>query len=514
MDFELLFRDGIVVDGTGADRTRANVAITDGEIVDVGPDLDGADADRTVSVDGSIIAPGFVDVLSYADLQLFVDPTRVGKVRQGITTELVGTSGYSVAPRWYTESETYRWRPGKEDWKAFLSTDLGRADDAWDWGSVQDYLQAVDEAAPATNVATFVGHGSLKYNVTGLREVPPTAEEVEELCTLLELGLRDGAVGLSTSIPLLERSATEEITALLDRLTGLDRPLVVRASGADHDTLSGILDIVEPAGVVHLTDLAGRAGTRTSTPVAAVEAAADCGLTVTGDVTPYDREVILLASLLPPESFAEGDQKLRELLAADGRTDDLRRALSEAADWSEVVLVGDRDGAGATVEDLAARQETTVTDLVCELLMVDLETRIEVPVMDPDVRDRALSDRRITVATDGSLAASRTRREHGTFAAFLEHSRENVGLEEAIRKLTSLPADAFGLEKKGRIEPGADADLVVFDPADIADRTTREDPTNRPTGVRHVLVGGRFVVRAGEAVEESTGRTIRFPTPT
>lgn len=517
MTLDLLLTDAVVVDGTGRERFEGSVGVVDGTIEAVarGSTIQ-QDAARTVDVGGDVVAPGFVDVLSYADLDLFEQPDRSAKVGQGVTTELVGASGYSMAPLWYKAEESNAWRLGEADWRTFLSAQFGRAEATWDWGSVAQYLDAVADAGPATNVATFVGHHTLRHNVTGLRELPPTEDELREMCDLLEMGLMDGALGLSTSATLIEGVVPTEIEALVDRLAERDRPLAVATGGRDVEAFDVLFEAAAEADVpVHLCELTGSTRSRRGPPLRIVASADDADVTPTSDVTPYETEVTMLASLLPEDLFGEGEAAFRQAIEDPTARDAVREDLTDAADWSEVSILPTHEEGETSIATLAASRDAPVADLVCELLASDLETAVTVPTARREAIDEALLDDRVTVATGGSLAAWRTRRAHGTFAAFVGdlRRRTDLGLEEAIRKVTFLPATRFGLAEKGRIVRGADADLVVFDPDAVADRTSREAPRAAPAGVDHVLVDGTFTVRAGEITGERAGEPIRLPNP-
>lgn len=512
MTLDLLVVDAVVVDGTGRDRFEGVVGIDGDEIAVVEADPDARpEADAVIDVGGHVVAPGFVDIQSFADLEVFVSPDRPGKIRQGVTTELVGSSGYSAAPLWYKSDDRHGWRLSDEDWRTLLSTQLGRADDAWNWGSVGDYLDAVAETSVATNVGTMVGHGTLQHNVTGFRELPPTGDELEEMADLLEMGFIDGAVGFSTAPSLVEDTVDPVLQAFVDRAGNRDRPVAVSARERDDGTLSRVFDAAGDAGVsVHLGALAVEAARRPADPGDLLARASDAGLDPTGDVTPYDTETVMLVSLLPREVLDESGETFQAALEDADVRDRLRDDLPTAVDWSRVRVTEPSDATGRTVAELASDRETTVADLVCDLLADDLETTVTVPTAGRDTLDRSVADERITVATGGALASTRAGRAHGTFAAFLSTGRRraDIGLEEAVRRVTSLPARTFGLDGKGTVTPGADADLVVFDPDEVADRTTTE-PRRPPAGVETVLVGGTRALDEGELTGERPGEPIR-----
>jgi N-acyl-D-amino-acid deacylase len=248
---DTLLTNARVVDGTGAPWFRGAVGVSDGEIVVVSrvPDPD-RDAETVVDLDGAVVAPGFIDTHSHSDLQLFEDPTLAPKVRQGITTEMLGQDGFSMAPM-HREG-------GAEEWADQLSGLAGRTDREWTWGSVADYLDAVDDSGVAPNVGTLVGHGTVRFNVLGMSDDDPTDDELAEMADLVTEAMDDGAFGLSTALVITPCSyaSTHEITELARRLEPYGRPFVahIRSERADiWDALDEFVDVGDDANVpIHL----------------------------------------------------------------------------------------------------------------------------------------------------------------------------------------------------------------------------------------------------------------------
>jgi N-acyl-D-amino-acid deacylase len=329
------------------------------------------------------------------------------------------------------------------------------------------------------------------------------------------MGFIDGAVGFSTAPSLVEDTVDPVLQAFLDRAARRDRTVAVSTRERDDGTLSRVFDAAGDAGVsVHLGELAAGAARRPADPGDLLARASDAGVDSTGDLTPYDTETVMLVSLLPRKVVDESGETFQAALEDADVRDRLRDDLPTAVDWSRVRVTGPPDVAGSTVAELASDRETTVADLVCNLLANDLEATVVVPTADRDALDRSVADERITVATGGALVSTRARRAHGTFAAFLSTGRRraDIGLEEAVRRVTSLPARTFGLDGKGTVTPGADADLVVVDPDRVADLTTETEPRRPPAGVETVLVGGTRALDEGELTGERPGEPIRVST--
>ncbi|RAW46356.1 D-aminoacylase, partial [Halorubrum sp. 48-1-W] len=225
---DLLIENARVVDGTGAPWFRGAVSVDDGgiEAVHRGPPRD-VDAETTVDADGRVVCPGFIDTHSHSDLELFEDPTLAPKLRQGITTEILGQDGFSMAPM-YRDG-------GAEEWAKQLGALAGRADVDWTWGSVADYFDAVEGNGIAPNVALLVGHGTVRFDVLGMDDRAPTDDELDEMADLVTEALEDGAVGFSTGLIYTPctYADTDEVRELAARLGPYGRPFVahVRSEG-------------------------------------------------------------------------------------------------------------------------------------------------------------------------------------------------------------------------------------------------------------------------------------------
>lgn len=513
MPLDLLLTNATIIDGTGDNRTPGGViGITDGVISLVDTEQPRAtEARTTIDVAGNTVAPGFIDILSYADLEVFSAPARSMKLHQGVTTELVGTNGYSMAPLWYKAEETHSWRLGEADWRTFLSGQFGRAEEAWDWGSVSDYLAAVDQTMPGTHIGTLVGHGTLRHNVTGLRELPPTEEEVTEMGDLLELGLMDGGLGLSTTTALLDNTVSTEVRSLVERLAEYDCPVVVRCTSGPEGAIDSLHNAAAEYDVpVHLSDLSGASLTGL-TPGDHLAAARQHGLDPTGDISPYDDAVVTLTELLPREVYEGGEAGFTDFLDNADQADELRDEIATATEWNEARLLPPHPAAGCSVADVAESSNTPLAEVVVSLLNREAETHLLIPAGNPSELANVRSSPAVTVSTGGTAETARTRRKYGSFVASLEAAsqRDDIDLTEQIRKLTSLPADLFGLRNKGRIEEDMDGDLVILDSDSLAEGSTWDAPERLPSGIEHVLVGGRFAIKHGETTGERSGQPLR-----
>ena len=527
----ITIRNARVVDGTGAPWFRGAVTLDGGEIAEIHREPDSSrTAGTVIDADGQVVAPGFVDTHSHSDLRLFSEPTLAPKVRQGITTEVLGQDGFSMAPMYREDTDA---------WETHLSGIDGKLDGEWTWGSTADYLDAVDAVGPGPNVATLVGHGTVRFNVLGFEDATPTAGEIEEMADLVTEALDDGAVGFSTGLvyPPARYADTQEVRELAARLEPYGRPFVAHIRNERRriwEALDEFVDIGDDADVpLHLSHfkLAGPAQQgKVDRAESVIEAARERGVDLTVEQYPYTAGSTTLANVLPPWVQAEGpDQTLAYLRSEDAR-ERIRRDIDEwridgwenrgaYTGWENIEVTNvassaDEHVEGESIRAIADDRDTDPVTVVCDLLV---ESELEVGMLlhqlrEADVR-QLLTNERVNVATDGLFGAHPHPRVYGTYPRILgRYVRELnlLTLEEAVRKMTSLPARAMGLQSKGVLRPGLDADLVVFDPATVESNATYDRPRQHPTGISHVVVDGTFVVRDGELTDARPGSAIRM----
>jgi len=529
--FDIVFEDARIVDGTGSPWFRGAVAVDDGRIarIERGTGVD-IDAQTTVAVEGNVLAPGFIDTHSHSDLKLFADPLLKPKLRQGITTEILGQDGFSIAPM-YPEG-------GDTEWQDHLGGLAGRVDRDWTWESFSDYLDAVEENGVAPNVASHVGHGTVRYNVMGMADRRPTDDELDEMADLVTEALEEGALGLSTG--LIYTPCTYDDTPVLERLASrlepYGRPFVahIRSEGRwIWDALDEFVDVgAEQSVPLHLSHfkVAGRKQHgKAGRAIDLLETARERGVDITVEQYPYTAASTMLSSVLPPWVHVGGAEQVLEQIEEPEVRERIRRDITEwriegwentagLAGWDGIVVSNVESDAnehleGRTVAEIADERDASPVDAVCDLL---LEENLDVSMVldllaEDDVRE-ILGYERVNACTDGLFGGSPHPRVYGTYPRILGHyvREENVlTLEEAIRKMTALPARAMGLERKGVLRPGMDADLVVFDPEVVESPATYENPKQYPRGIPHVVVEGEPVVSDGEVTGRMPGRVIR-----
>jgi N-acyl-D-amino-acid deacylase len=522
----LVLTGGRVVDGSGAPAFEGDVAIDGSAITAVGSGLTGRD---TIDCSGHVVAPGFIDTHSHSDLKVLADPTLPMKLRQGITLEVFGQDGISVAPVKAGE---------RAAWRQKLAGLLGDFGIEWTWSSVAEYLAAVAAARPAQDAAYLVPHGAVRQHVMGGEDRRPTAAETRAMQGLLQTGLDEGACGMSTGLiyPPCCYADREELAALGTVLAASNRPLVVHMRSESDRILEAI---AEMAGVardsgcaVHVSHLkiAGRRNWgQAEAVVRALEAARAEGLRITADQYPYAAGSTLLGAILPPWAHDGGiDATLARLRDRDARAR-MRAAMSDTrpTDWDnfwgwsgpEGIVVADiasgrhPEWLGTTLAQVADARGQDPFEAAFDLL---LEERMGVAMVsfsqDEQVVERFLALPYANVCTDGLLGGRPHPRAYGTYPRILGRSvreKRTLTLEEAVRKMTSQAAHAFGFEGVGLVRQGFRANLVVFDPQTVLDRATFDDPARFPVGIRDVIVGGAAAVRDGAVTGARAGKIVK-----
>lgn len=499
---ELVVRGGTVFDGTGAPGVEADVEIAAGRVVRVGPRLGGRGAEE-VDARGLAVAPGFVDLHSHADGTLFADPALESVVRQGVTTVVAGQDGSSPA----------------------------RAA-----GGFGAFFAAVDALRPAANVASMVGLGTVRGRVVGASDRPATAAEVRAMTAAVEAALAAGACGASSGLEYTPGAfaARDELAAVCRPLAARRLPYATHMRNEDDRLLDAVdeaVAVAEGAGcplhVSHLKTQGPRNWGKLDAVFARVDGAAARGLDVTFDRYPYVAYATGLTNLFPVWSRDGGTAAFLARLADPGAAGRIREAvLAKVAligGWDNVMVTGvraaaDRAAEGARLGAYAAARGAAPYDAAVGLLrrsggqvgMVGF-------AMSEANLERILAHPRGMAASDGGAVAlaGPARRGHphprslGTFPRVLGRyvrERRALTLAQAVHRMTLRPAARVGLAGRGRLAPGAAADVVVFDPAAVADAATFAEPYRYPVGIAAVVVNGRVALRQGERTDARGGR--------
>ena len=537
--FDLLLRGGAVIDGTGAPGVMADVGVLGDRILAVGDlsTVDVGSSARVLDVAGRTVAPGFIDPHGHSDGSLFLDGALVSHLRQGFTTQLSGNCGDTLAP--ITDR-------GRELVELSLRPHALVAR----WRTFGEYLDAVAEEALGINVAFLVGHGTVRGSVLGAEARPPDDLERRAMVREVEAAMDAGALGLSSGLIYQPgiHAAPDEIAALVTAATrrgGLYATHMRDETAGLFDSLTESIAAIRAAAdagvdaprlqISHLKCGAGAVWGRAADAVALLQAARSEGLDVAADQYPYTAAATTLATIVPPALLALGvdacvaalaDYEVREMVRAEiSRGTSGWENVASDPGWGGIVIsyAPSRPAwAGRSLADLGDELGADPMDVAFDALVDDrLDVSIVMHCMaEPDVAT-IMAVPWIAVCTDAEgrrpghpiLDAGRPHpRTYGTTARVLgTYVREQgvLSLETAVAKLTSVPAERLGLRDRGIVREGAIADLVVFDPATVADVATYLEPARHPIGIEHVVVNGRLAVLHGVETGERAGALLR-----
>ncbi|MBI2983400.1 MAG: D-aminoacylase [Chloroflexi bacterium] len=518
----LLLRGGTVIDGTGASRRETDVAVRDGRIASIAVELSASGADRVIDARGMAVVPGFIDIHSHSDEAMFVSSALESAVHQGVTTVVCGNCGGASAPVLGLAASE-------------LDRDLRRYDVERTWTSFGEYARAVERSGASINVCSFVGHGTLRMCVMGAEAREARAGELAAMKALLASSLKEGAIGMSTGLiyPPSAYGTTDEIVALAS---------VVREHGglyASHirnegdrllDAVGEGIEIGRRAGVrvqlSHHKASGKRNWGRVKDSTALVERARADGSDVTADQYPYTASSTGLAVTIPNWAHEGGPLAMVERLRDPTVRVRIRDEYVETGrDWDAIVIARAQrhpEWSGTSVAALAGAAEQDPLEWTCDALVAH-DGAIDIvhhSMCEDDVRYVMAKDW-IAIGSDsranapaGPLSFGKPHpRSYGTFPRVLgRYARDErvVSLEDAVRKMTSLPASRLRLRDRGVLREGAAADVVVFDPQGVADRATYDDPHRYPEGLPFVIVNGAVVIDAGEATAARPGRFLRL----
>ncbi len=528
MDYDLVIRNGRVYDGTGRESILADVAIAGGRIAALGPSLTGATA-RDIDATGLAVAPGFIDIKTHSDFTLPINPKAESKVRQGVTTEIIGHCGFSVAPC----------LPGKVE----LLRDYLSPSAPWLPFREMSFPQYLDTfPATSVNAGMLVGHNTLRLMVMGMEQRAPTPAELEQMEALLQEGLRAGALGLSTGLftspgSYAEREEIHALARVLARHNGLYFTHLRDESNGVLDSLAEAIEVGEACGVhvqvVHFKCSGTDNWGKVSQALAMIEAARARGVAVDCDAYPYTAGSNPLKNILPQWVQAGGvDAMLARLplpeTRARLRADIAAHGLNNwgrIPDWDAVrisISPNLPQYAGRTIASLAAERGQDPIDTLCDYLRDDKgATRVLVTsIAEDDVRALIRSPIAL-VGSDGNCVATYGivsqgmphPRFYGTFPRVLGryvNQEKLVPLALAIHKMTGATAQALHLADRGTLAPGQRADVTIFDPADFLDLATYEQPHRYPSGARTtVIVNGVPVVENAAHTGATPGTVLR-----
>jgi len=533
--FDLVIRNARIVDGTGNPYYLAHIALSQGRIVKIGRHIDSGGTRKVIDAEGMVACPGFFDTHSHDDAYLIAKPNCDDKVLQGVTTEVIGNCGYSLAPM----SEEHH-----ADLRNIARIIGGDhlPEDVWRMRSFADYLAELERVKPGINVVPLVGHAAIRIAVMGMEKRDPTETELGEMRRLTTRAMEEGAFGLSTGLIYVPANyaRTEEIIELA-KIAGQYNGIYtthMRSEGNDvMQAMDEALSIGQagevPVVISHHKVMGRNNWGRSVETLQKLEEARARGQEVVCDQYPYTAGSTYLAALLPPSIQAGGYKAYSEKL----KDPDLRGGVvnqienDDGAQWENMIKAAGFEGVvisiaqnhreyiGKSIAEIAKLEGKNPYDVIFDLLIEEGEgVGVILHFMDEQDVQRILKSPLAMVGSDGfpDFGESKVHpRQTGTFPRILSrYVREKglIRLEEAIRKMTSLPAQTFRLKKKGLLKEGLDADIVIFDPDTVLDKATFDDPRQKPEGIVWVLINGEVAVEEGRITGEATGKVLRYCT--
>jgi N-acyl-D-amino-acid deacylase len=531
--YDVVIRGGTVYDGTGAPGRRADVALRGDTVAAIG-DLSSSQGNLVLDATGLAVAPGFVNMLSWSTDTLIADGRSQGEIRQGITTEIFG-EGWSMGP----VNDVVRRQIAQD--QVDIHYDVT-------WTSLAEYLSHLEKRGVAPNVASFVGATTVRQYVLGLEDRKPTASQLDAMRALVKKAMEEGALGVGSSLIYAPASysTTEELIELCKVAARFKGKYISHLRSEGDRLLEAVDELIRisreaglPAEIYHLKAAGEANWPKMDEVIAKVEAARRQGLKITADMYTYTAGSTGFNACVPRWALEGG---IPALVKRIGEPESRARIVREmqtpgmgfenlclaAGSPDRILLVGFKTDAlkaltGKTLAEAARLRGTDPWDTILNLIAEDV-ARIQVVffLMSEENLRKEVQLPWVSFGSDaGSMApqgvflkSSTHPRAYGNFARLLGkyvRDEKRVTLEEAIRRLSGLPAANLGLDRRGLLKEGMFADVVVFDPATIADRATFESPHQYAVGMRHVLVNGVLVLKDGEHTGALPGRALKGP---
>lgn len=530
LTFDVVIRGGTVYDGTGAEGRRVDIAIKGDRIAQVG-DLAAASAATTVDASGSAVAPGFINMLSWATESLLVDGRSQGDIRQGVTLEIFG-EGSSMGPL-------------NDAMKQRITKEMGDIKYEITWTTLSEYLRELERRGISTNVASFIGATTIREHVIGLEDKKPTPQQLDEMRALVKQEMEAGALGIGSSLIYAPAfyASTEELIELCKVAAQYRGKYISHMRSEGNRLEEAVQELIRisreaaiPAEIYHLKAAGKTNWSKVDAVIDMVEKARADGLKITADMYTYTAGATGLDAAMPPWVLDGGYEEAYKRLKDPAIRKKIAQAIvTPSKDWENLYLAaGSPDRVllvefkseplkaltGKTLAEVARLRGETVTDTIMNLVLEDQSRVGTVYFMMSE--DNVRKQIQLPWLSFGSDAASMapelpfTRssahpRAYGNFARLLgRYVRDEkvISLADAIRKLSGLPATNLELDRRGFIREGMFADLVVFDPASIADHATFEQPHQYATGMKHVFVNGVAVLKDGEHTGAKPGRAV------
>ena len=520
-EHDLIIRGGTLYDGSGAPAETADLAI-DGDRITMTGDLDGHTGRTEIDAKGLAVSPGFINMLSWANESLIQDGRSLSDIYQGVTLEVMG-EGTSMGPL------NEKMRQERIERQNDIKYDVP-------WTTLGEYLQHMEDRGISTNIASFVGASTVRILEMGYEDRAPSEQEMQNMKQHVHQAMREGAMGLGSSLPYIPApfASTDELIALTEVVAGYDGMYISHIRNEGDEVFAAVeelIDIVRKTGVrgeiYHLKVSHKRNWDKLDEVIAIIERARNEGLAVTADIYTYHASSTGLNYDLPDWVKEGGHEKLVNRLKDPA----IKKHVIEETDMippEDVLLVSFRNKdlrhyTGKSLAEISRMRGTPPVETALDLIIED-DSRIgtvRFTMSEENIRKKIALPWVSLCSDSGSLAPEAPftnsqphPRAYGSFARLLgKYVREEkiITLEDAIHRMTGLPASNLKLDQRGLLSPGYYADIVVFDPVTVADLATFEDPHQLATGVQHVFVNGKQVLRDGEHTGQTPGRFVKGP---
>ena len=529
--YDLLIRNGRIVDGSGRAAYVGDLAVKGDRIARIG-NLSQATATRVIDARGLVVSPGFIDMLGQSETYLLIDPRAMSKVMMGVTTEITG-EGESIAPineRQIKEQQDF----------------LKRFSLTIDWRTLDEYFKRIEKQGTGVNLGTFVGATQVREYVIGYDDRKPTPQELDQMKKLVADAMRDGALGLSSSLQYVparfaDTAELVELAKVARQYGGIYATHQRSEANTIDASLKEVFEIASkakiPVEIWHLKTAYKNNWGRMPHVLTRIKQARDSGLDITADIYPYIAGSTSLSASLPPWALEGGTEKMLERLRDASTRQRLKKEISEdQRAWENIYLgSGGPEGVlvsavmnreleslqGKRISEIAAEQKKDPLDAMFDLILADhgqtgaiyfmmSEADMRAAMQSPFVNFCTDSGSR---ATDGPLGGTKSHpRGWGTYPRILgRYVREErlLSLETAIHKMTGGPAKRVGLRDRGLLREGMFADITIFNPETVLDRATFENPNQYPIGIEYVLVNGQISVDKAQRTPALAGRILR-----
>lgn len=524
--FELIIKNGMILDGTGSPAIKKDLGIIGGKIAAIA-DLSLATADRIIDANELVVSPGFIDIHTHTDTELLVNPKAESKIRQGVTTEVSGNCGYSPFP--LNEDDFSELNQNLQEKYGLQVT----------WKDIAGFLQMLEKKRISMNYATFTGHGTLRSSIIGKNDVQPTSDQLEQMKQVLARSIENGSLGLSTGLEYAPGSyaSTEEIIELCKTVSKYNGVYATHVRNEDdrvEEAIQEALRICQAADVSiqisHFKACNQSNWHKVDHMLQMIQRAAESGLPVHADRYPYIAYGTGLSIFLPLWSRQGSTEEILARLEDENLIPKIKEYVAARGEriggWERVVISScftekNKEWEGKSIQECAESASKSPVEFIRSLLIEEKnQASIVGFAMNEDNLKKVLASPLMMIGSDGRAVAPYGKlstgkphpRYYGTFPRVLgTYCREEkvFDLPTAVEKMTFMPAQKLGLQKRGMIAKGSYADLTLFNPETIIDNATFVDPHKFPTGIEYVIVNGKVTIENGDHTGERAGVVLR-----